>query len=284
MDMYFQEEDFFNVSHCDLRVNDDNQNYFAYPEFVEDPEIRKVPEIFQSEPSHFYSPSDFEPGDFYHWSQENVEYNGTISSFLTISQSFISDSSPAIAQPKSGVLHIIRPTLKSDTPSKIDSVQTTKDVKDPHARPLMKISLSEKKDHLSTNNVETSNWTEKEVVSSPQILPKKCEVTEIVQGITSLTPIACPRIEFLNNAKNQYSFLRPKNCRSKNFTETQKDILVDYIKNNPENPYVTPSSLKELEYKTGLSPKQIRIFLTNYRSRHSLSTKMRKPLKMKMFE
>lgn len=61
-----------------------------------------------------------------------------------------------------------------------------------------------------------------------------------------------------------------KNLQSKSrnsFTETQKIILNKWYSENIKNPYLNTSDLLYLTKSTGLSPKQVRTYMTNLRCR-----------------
>ena len=51
------------------------------------------------------------------------------------------------------------------------------------------------------------------------------------------------------------------------FPKEAREIIFDWLCKHIDKPYPSTSEYKKLEAKTGLSEKQIRIFLTNHRSR-----------------
>lgn len=59
----------------------------------------------------------------------------------------------------------------------------------------------------------------------------------------------------------------PSGKKRPNFSPGVKKILNEWLMNNIKNPYPTKSEITVLEQKTGLTNKQIRVYLTNNRSR-----------------
>lgn len=55
------------------------------------------------------------------------------------------------------------------------------------------------------------------------------------------------------------------------FTDSQRSILMHWLKNHQSNPYPTSAEKQELMEKTGLNRDQINVWFTNNRVRHGMS-------------
>ena len=109
---------------------------------------------------------------------------------------------------------------------------------------------------------------EDEINSSPQIFHKSGSKK------SELTQTSPYHFQYSSLASKIFHKQQPKRER-KNFTQDQKKVLLDFIEQHKDNPYIDNYNVTEISGKTGLSNKQIRIFLTNYRTRNSLSQKKR---------
>ena len=56
------------------------------------------------------------------------------------------------------------------------------------------------------------------------------------------------------------------------FSDSQRSILMHWLKNHQSNPYPTSSEKQELIEKTGLNRDQINVWFTNNRVRHGMSS------------
>ncbi|EAX95112.1 Homeobox domain containing protein [Trichomonas vaginalis G3] len=56
------------------------------------------------------------------------------------------------------------------------------------------------------------------------------------------------------------------------FSDSQRSVLMHWLKNHQSNPYPTSSEKQELMEKTGLNRDQINVWFTNNRVRHGMSS------------
>lgn len=122
--------------------------------------------------------------------------------------------------------------------------------------------------YLNTN-IEASQYdnqhSEDEVNSSPQICQKSAYKKSNRKPYDLFSAYLLNRFSQNKNAK----------IKRKNFTEEQRQIMINFIKEHKENPYIDNKSVEKISKETGLSAKQIRIFFTNYRIRNDCSQKRR---------
>lgn len=117
---------------------------------------------------------------------------------------------------------------------------------------------------------------EDEILSSPQILSKTSSknVDYLNHFLFTLkcSPPLPPPDSLLKNL-NLFKKQNDTKKKRKNFTKEQKKVLIDFIEQHKDNPYIDSSGIVKISRQTGLSNKQIRIFLTNYRVRNDCAQK-----------
>lgn len=226
----------------------------------------------------------------------SVEWSGSNESAVPIDQKY-NRSNQFFESCNFSLLNLQNPLLTDDEIKNLNTIIDQDSILNDHfnhvpldeIEPLNEISgtqpqINDEKNKLQVVNpriikYDQSQQIEEEINSSPQILQRNsADNSNNAINFNQYKFIYSPLFTRILQQKSDNKIF-PQRER-KNFTKDQKKVMLDFIQEHKDNPYIDNANILKISKETGLSNKQIRIFLTNYRVRNSCSQKRRnrKPL------